>query len=157
MIRRLGTIDLDTGELVDGVNIVTVQSRPKFKEAFMLVFQKGLEALAKDRALRGESIRVMFALMSRLDYENFIHVSHADIARDLATQRSNVSRSIAQLLERGVLIPGPKVGNVATYRLSDTLGWKGRVRSFQEERKRRLALVHTATPPPGGKSPRRRV
>ena len=107
----------------------------------MLVFQKGLEALATDRALRGESIRVLFALMSRLDYENFLHVSHADLAKEFGLHRSAVSRSIAQLLERGVLIEGPRVANVATYRLSDTLGWKGRAAAHQQARQRRLSVV----------------
>jgi DNA-binding transcriptional ArsR family regulator len=141
MMQRLGTVDLDTGELVEGVSIISVQQRAKFKEPFMLVFQKGLEALAKDRTLRGESTRVLFALMGRLDYENFIHVSHAEVARHLGVERSNVSRAIAQLLERGVLIAGPKVGNVSTYRLSDTLGWKGRVKAFQESRAGRLRVA----------------
>jgi DNA-binding MarR family transcriptional regulator len=141
MMQRLGTVDLDTGELCEGLTVVSVQQRVKFKEAFVLVFQKGLEELATDRSLRGESIRVLFALMSRLDYENFIHLSAADVARQLGMQRANVSRAIGQLLERGVLIAGPKVGTVGTYRLSDTLGWKGRARSHAEQRKRRLTIV----------------
>lgn len=147
--RRLGTVDLDTGELVEGVSVISVQQRSKFKEAFMLVFQKGLERLALDKQLRGESLRVLFALMSKLDYENFIHVSQQEIADLIDVKRSAAARGIAQLLARGVLIAGPKVGNMSTYRLSDTLGWKGRVASLQDARhKRNLAMVrqHTERP-----------
>lgn len=147
--RRLGTVDLDTGELVEGVSVISVQQRPKLKEAFVLVFQKGLERLALDKSLRGQSLRVLMALMSKLDYENFIHVSQQDIADLIHVDRSSVARGISQLLARGVIIAGPKVGTMSTYRLSDTLGWKGRVTSLQDARqKRNLAMVrqHTERP-----------
>ena len=121
-----------------------------------MAFQEGLAKLAQDREVTGEQWRVLAYLMGRLDFENYINVPRGKIAEALAMKPSNLSRAIAGLVKKGVIIQGPKVGSSTTLRLSPGLGWKGRVRTLQEERKRRLALVHTAPQSPGGRSDHKR-
>lgn len=156
--RRVQQVDVETGEVMQAGVMVYIAQRPKIREGFVMTFQDGLVRLATDRSITGEQWRVLALLMGKLDFENYIHLPQASICEALNMKAPNVSRAIAELVKKGVLVRGPKVGRVGTLRLSPGLGWKGRVRSLQEERKRRLALVHT-TPPPssGGKAGHRRT
>lgn len=139
MQRRVRQVDISTGEVLEG-GLVFVPARAKIRGWFM-TFQAPLEALAKDASLTQRQWRVLTFMMSRLDFENFIHLSQSGIAEALNIKRPNVSAAVAALVKRGIVLKGPKVGQVSTYRLSNNLGWKGRVRNLETERKRRLSLV----------------
>ena len=76
---------------------------------------------------RVEDYRVLFALLMRMDFENFINASQADIANELEMHRSSVNRAIKRLIAAEAVIEGPKVGINRTYRLNPNLGWKGSV------------------------------
>jgi len=106
-----------------------------------MTFQDGLLKLATDKSVTGEQWRVLAYLMGRLDFENYIHLPQQELCDKLGMQPSNVSRAIAGLTTKGVIVKGPRVGRVGTLRLNPGLGWKGRVRSLQEARKRRLSVV----------------
>jgi DNA-binding MarR family transcriptional regulator len=138
--------------MLDEGCLVYVPQRQRFREAFVMVWQEGLRRLAEDGELTGRHWRVLAFLMAKLDYENYIHLAQADIARGVRIDKADVSRAIRDFVERGIVVQGPRVGKSYTYRMSLDLGWKGRVKSFQDERRRRLKLV------PGGKSaPGRRI
>lgn len=154
--RLVQQVDSNTGEILEGGCLVYVPQRQRFREAFVMLWQDALKRLAEEGKLSARHWRVLVWLMGRLDYENYIHVTQADIARELRMDPSDVSKIIRDLLQRGVMVKGPRVGRSFTFRMSGDLGWKGQVRSFQEERKRRLALVHTRTPSTGGKPSQRR-
>ena len=156
MQRYMQQIDLFTGEVLEHGCMVYVPQRPKFTEAFVMAFQDGLVKLATDRTMTGEQWRVLAYLMGRLDFENYIHIPQTSICAALGMRAPHVSRAIAALVKRGVLIRGPKVGQVGTLRLSPETGWRGRVKSFQEERAKRLGLVHSTKEAIRGKSPRER-
>src|SRR6476660_6522039 len=138
MQRNVRQVDVETGEVLEAGVMVYVQQRPKIREGWMMTFQDGLVRLAQDRSITGEQWRVLAYLMGRLDFENFIYVPQAEVARALAMQPSHVSRAIAALTSKRVLVRGPMVGRVGTMRLSHGLGWKGRVRSLQAEQRRHL-------------------
>ena len=138
MRRRLGMVDLDTGELLQGVSVAVPKPRRKHRERFMLLFQDTLCELAQDRKLRGESYRVLMVLLAELDYDNFLSISQREIGERLQMHQQSVARALQQLLERGVVIAGPKVHGQRTYRLGDKLGWKGSAVSLDEHRRRRL-------------------
>jgi predicted transcriptional regulator len=76
---------------------------------------------------RLEDYRVLFALLERLDFENFINASQADIANELEMHRSSVNQAIKRLIASEAVIEGPKVGINRTYRLNPNFGWKGSV------------------------------
>ena len=44
-------------------------------------------------------MKVMWAMLARLDYENLIQVSQAEVAQELGMNRHNVNRSIKKLIE----------------------------------------------------------
>lgn len=148
---RVQQIDAHTGELLEGGSLVYIPQRARIKEGWVMTFQDGLVKLAQDRSLTQQQWRVLAFLMGKLDFENFIHLPQTAIAEALEMHKTHVSTAISELVKKHILVRGPKVGRVGTLRLSSTLGWKGRVRSLQEERRKRLALVssqHLANVPP---------
>ena len=139
--RIVRQVDVDTGEVLEAGTLVYCPQRPKIREGWVMTFQNSLVKLSKDKTVTGEQLRVLLFLMGKLDFENYIHVPQVDVARALEMQPSNVSRAIAALTAKGVLVRGPKLGRVVTYRLSSGFGWKGRVSTLHEEQKRHLQIV----------------
>jgi hypothetical protein len=78
--------------------------------------------LAMDTALDGVDLRVFLYLTSCLDFENFLQVPQLEIAQALGRRRTHISRSMAKLKARGVVIAGPKVGRSAVWRLNPNYG-----------------------------------
>ena len=147
MQRRVHQVDVETGEVLEGGTLVYLPIRARIREGWVMVFQEVLGRVACDRDLTMTQMRVLLYLVSRLDVENFIHLSQGDVARALGLRPSNVSPAIKALVEKGVLMRGPKVGRVHTMKLSPNLGWKGRVKNLNEARRELLRVV------PGGLDP----
>ena len=127
MISQRETFDPKTGEIDEGA-LVWVPKRPKsqFGRSWLQMAQNGLQKLNAHRKELGlEGFSVFNALIGRLDFENYIQVSQADIARELDMRPSNVSRAIKRLEAVGIIRKGPKVGRSLTYQLHPELGWKG--------------------------------
>lgn len=118
--RRL--IDGSTGEVM----LVAVQ-RPRRQHigGFFMADQTGFRRLAH-MDLTKTTRRVLDLLFAELDFDNYIAVSQAELARELDLPRQNINRAVGELLEHGVIVRGPRVGNVFTYRLDPNFGWKGR-------------------------------
>jgi len=142
--RIIRQLDIKTGELMEGC-LVYVPYRPKFRAGWFMLFQDTLIEIAKDREMTGETCRVLFYFFSRLDFENYIHITQSDAAAALGLQKTHVSRAVKTLCDKGIILKGPKVGRSATYRLNSNYGWKGKVKNFESERRQRFKLV------PGGK------
>lgn len=143
MQKHVRQIDQD-GNPIDGC-LVYVAHRPRIKGGFFMAFQEALIALAVEDGLTKAQYRILHYLMGKLDFENYIYVPQLEISTALRIDRANVSRDVNALCKRGLLLKGPKVGKIITYRLSPSLGWKGNVRSLQDERKRRLALATSSS------------
>ena len=77
----------------------------------------------KDLGLEGFS--VLMALLQKLDFQNLILVSQAELGRELGMHRQHVNAAIKKLAAMGAILEGPKVGQSRTYRLDPTFGWKG--------------------------------
>ena len=141
MKRRLGTIDLDTGEVLGEGVPVWVGAKPRIHDRWFMAFQDALEALAKDKDLKLEHHRVLYYLFSRLDFDNFIQVPQAEIVQALGMQRGNVSRAIRLLDNKKIILRGPKVGRSSSFRLNPNYGWKGKVSTLREAQRNHLELV----------------
>ena len=70
-------------------------------------------------------MKVMWAMLARLDYENLIQVNQAEVSEQVGMNRHNVNRSIKKLIELGVILEGVKIGISRSYRLNPNFGWKG--------------------------------
>ncbi|MGL5599039.1 MAG: hypothetical protein ACRDDA_13240 [Aeromonas sp.] len=129
----------DNGEIVGGFVAVI---RPKQKSPFERHFtmnQTALLTIANE--LNHDQTRVLMAMLSDLDYENYIQISQVDIANALSMQKSNVSRAIKHLVEFGILEEGPKVGRSKTYILNRQFGWKGSVSNHKKAMKHGLSVI----------------
>ena len=140
--RRLGQIDLSTGEVIDGfVAYIAPKRKSAFGTRWLAMAQDALDLLASDKSLEGQDLKVLLKLLGRLDFENLLIINQAEIARELAMHRQHVRRSIKRLLTIGVLLEGPKVGISRSYRLNPHFGWKGsaqnHVIALDQERERR--------------------
>jgi hypothetical protein len=124
---------METGEIVQGVPVY-IATKVKLREGWFMGFQDAFIALAKDREITMDSRRVLDYLMGNLGFENYIAIPQRQIAEALNMQKANVSRAIKLLVNKQILIEGPKLGRTHTYRLSNTYGWKGSVKNLNKTR-----------------------
>lgn len=136
LIDAGSTYDTETGEIQEGA-LVWVPTRPKsqFGDRWFQMAQETLKIINSRRKELGfEGVVVFNALMARLDFENFIQVSQADISEELEMQPSNVSRAMRRLAELGFIRRGPKVGRSHTFQLHPELAWKGKAKAHHTAR-----------------------
>ena len=72
-------------------------------------------------------MKVMWAMLARLDYENLIQVNQAEVAEQVGMNRHNVNRSIKKLIELGVVLEGVKIG----VSQGSAKGHRGPARAFE--------------------------
>lgn len=136
---RLGQVDMATGELLEGATLAVFYPKRKngFTTGWFAMAQDPLMKLAQ-ADLGKEAMRVLFALLAKLDFENYIAVNQAELGRALGIKRPNISRAVARLIDEGVLLAGPRLHAKGTYTLNPQYGWKGSARGHQEALQARM-------------------
>lgn len=138
MSGKFQQIDLETGELVDGfVAVLQPKRKNAFYSGWFAVSQQALMHLAKLN-LGQQSTRVLFALLSKLDFENYMLITQQDIANELEMKKTHVSSAIKNLVENNILTKGPKVQRSYTYRLNPHFGWKGSAKKHHDALRERM-------------------
>jgi predicted transcriptional regulator len=117
-------IDRETGEKF----YIPIFTRSKHEGGFFMAIQEGFVHIAK-LGLKGQELQILLFIMGKLDFENWIRVSQAEISKELNIARPHISSAIKKLVEFGILHKGPKVGTSYTYRLDPDFGYKGRASS----------------------------
>jgi hypothetical protein len=79
-------------------------------------------ALATDTELDGVDLRVFLYLTGCLDFESYLPAPQAEIAEALGRRKEHITRSMAKLKAKRVVLPGPKVGRSAVWRLNPDFG-----------------------------------
>lgn len=146
--RRLGAIDLDTGEVVNGVHIYDTQKRTGFQLLYgwnyCFMSQNSMMKIAEDKDLKGETLRVFLYAIGKLDFENYLRLKQDEIAQALNLKKPNVSRAMKLLETKGVLQRGPKVAQSYTWRMNPNYGYKGDPRGkVRKERDGSLQFVNS--------------
>ena len=95
---------------------------------WVAMYQNALLTLAK-LDLPNEQYRVMFALLSKVDFDNYLRVSQTEIADELKMKQSNVARAMKELKGKSIIVEGPRAGLNKTYRLNPYIAHKGKNRS----------------------------
>ena len=131
--EEFGTINLKTGEIIEGVPVY-VKAKVKWHEDWLMVMQEALGALAQDRSFTWEMWRVWSYMISKLGFENWIIVPQKEIAESLDMQKTHVSRAVKSLLDKGMILKGPKVGRTNAYKLNSNYAWKGTINNLSKER-----------------------
>jgi hypothetical protein len=153
---RLGQVDMATGELLEGATLAVFypKRRNGFSTGWFAMAQEPLMSLAQ-ADLGKEAMRVLFALLAKLDYENFISINQAELGRTLKIAPSNMSRAVARLVAEGVLIAGPKLQAKGTYTLNPHYGWKGSAKGHQAALLDRMKARGMSVVEGGGGDPER--
>ena len=128
---QLGQVDLKTGELLKVAVWVKIKRSP-YVNGFFMANQEALLTLAQDKEITGECYRVLFVLLTELDYENYIYIPQKEIGKKLGIRPQNVHRAVKVLLQKGILL-----SNERGYRLNHNYGWKGNVRKLELIKNRR--------------------
>lgn len=106
-----------------------------------IAWQEASMNIAADRRLNLTDHRVLAVLNAKLDFENWIRISQSEIGEFLGVKQPNVSGSMRKLIELGIVVPGPSVKNVKTFRLNPAVSWKGTMQQAATERRKALRLV----------------
>lgn len=139
--KRLGQVDLDTGEVIEEGFIAYVA--PKRQNAFgnwIAMAQDMFMNLAKS-GLNSTDNKVLYALLSKLDFENLLVINQSELAKELGLQRQNFSRSVQRLIKEGIILQGPKIGVSRSFRLNPTVGWKGSASNHKKAVKQHLEVI----------------
>jgi hypothetical protein len=146
-VRRLGTVDLETGEPLQGTLVlVWPKTKSPYGTEFMVSHQPFVIQLAARKDASKDVFRVFMYVNGRLDFNNLIHLSQVEISEALGIKRQNVSRAMRWLIDNGVVEKGPKVGNSQTYRLNPNAGWKGKVTELDKALKQRRQPAPSGEP-----------
>ena len=141
MNRHMQQIDHQTGEVVEGFVAYVVPKRKNgFQKGWMAMAQEAMMMLAQSN-LTDNDMKVMWAMLARLDYENLIQVNQAEVSEQVGMNRHNVNRSIKKLIELGVILEGVKIGISRSYRLNPNFGWKGSAKGHREALHEHLKVI----------------
>ena len=141
-MQRVTHSVMDTGEIMEGavLGMFFPKRQNGFGTGWVAMAQNAMMELARSD-LGAQDWRVFAAVVARLDFENFLLLTIADLAKEIGMQRSHASDSIAKLERLGVLIRGPKAGRSSTFRLNPSFGWKGSATNHQKALRDRMKAV----------------
>jgi len=111
------------------------------QDAMLFLARGKLEEAAKAN-LGADAYRVLFAVLSVVDFENWIQFNQSEMADTIGMRRQNFGRAMRKLEAIELLQRGPKVGRSVTYRLNPSFGWKGsaknHVKAIDDNLKQRM-------------------
>ncbi len=136
--KIVGQID-SNGEICNEGVLAVVYPRRKngFGEGWIAMAQPALMALANANLSREEA-RVLFSILSLLDFENWIQVNQSAFSEKIGMRKQNFNRAMQRLESENILIRGPKVSKSITFRLNPNYGWKGSAKKHNEVLKEKM-------------------
>ena len=135
--KMRGYEDIYTGEQFGLPVLVGRKDSPYSNGWYMGNQELAREIFAKDKDIKSETHRVLWFIISILDFENWVQLSITEIANELGMRQPNVSKAIKVLENKEVIIRGPKVGRFFTFRINPEFGWKGKVKNLDHYRKQK--------------------
>lgn len=104
--------------------------KQKFKAPFFLSFLQAQRDIGHMR-LPGRVLSVYLCLLGELRYENYVSISQKKLAESLKMSQSDISKCLKMLVDKGILeVLGFKNGTKC-FRLSPTIGWRGKVNKIK--------------------------
>ncbi len=129
--------DLETGEVFTGLAVAQKKKYPREiqRDGFYTMFSFGSERIAQVDGLSRTDYKVLFQLLSHLEFENWINVSQAVIGEELNIKKANISRSIKNLVNKGIIEKhkDPNDKRRTRYRLNPEYGWRGDADQWKKE------------------------
>ena len=133
---KFAMVNQITGEEVEGGVPVFVAGKARWDNngGYFVGFQEAFGMIAQDKTMTGETFRVWMHLLSRLGFENFIVIKRAEISKELGIKGPHVSRAVSKLVDKGLLVRGPKVGHSYAYRLDMNVAWRGGADAYNQNK-----------------------
>lgn len=97
-----------------------------------------MEQAKSERPLTQTEYRVRDWLLGMIGIGNYVYVNQSQMARELRIPRPNASEAIKSLIERGILLRGPKSGRSNTYAVSPAFCFFGNLGSGVKERQQAI-------------------
>jgi DNA-binding transcriptional ArsR family regulator len=122
--REICSAGLEAGEVLSHVLVAMQQKIPNgFVEGLVAMAQSAADLFAGIKST--DDHRVLWILLTQLNFDNDIRIEQAVIAGKLEMDKSQVSRAIKRLQSLGIIVEGQKVGRSRTYKLNQSYGWEG--------------------------------
>ena len=126
MEKRMMQIDAHTGEIQEGfVAYISPRRKNGFTEGWIAMSQNNALLTIAKADIGDQARRVLFMLLAKMEYENFIVVSQTEMAKELNMSQPNFARGVSVLEKEGIILRGPKVGRQGSLKLNPQYGWKG--------------------------------
>lgn len=143
--RQVVTIDKETGEHLDGVAVMVKRKVPHEYKDWVAMSQQAICDLVTDKTLRPESLKVFLFLVGVMRFENWLPLCQTDVAEAMSIAKPHINRAFGDLIERGLIEKGARIGRTFEYRLTPEVAWKGRSANLvkarrQQVKDRKLAL-----------------
>jgi len=133
--KRILSLDKNTGEILEGVIVYCPVKNNPYSKGWTMNSQEASRIFASDKDLKGQTHRVLWYLLSILDFENWVHINYKDAIETLDMNRQNISRAISILESKEIILRGTKIGSSYTFRMNPDFIWKGKVKNLEEYRK----------------------
>jgi predicted transcriptional regulator len=125
MRRNFATIDLDTGEIVEGVSVYSPKQHKVGFQMWLAVSSEAWQVLL-DRKFDGNTLRVWMALLMNCEWHNAIKVSQREMADQIGMDAANFSRYLNKLVDAGLVVKTNVDGRRQTLAISIYHVWKGK-------------------------------
>lgn len=142
-MSKIKPINTETGEILEGrFGFIPAKNVNGFKDGWVAMSQNAMQVILQMKCageIDGRDLDILLYLTTILDFENSILVSQKSIAEALQMRIPHVSRSMKNLVERGLILEGPKNGRSKSYSLNPQVGWKGTAKNHVKH----LKLIHS--------------
>ena len=124
MYQKILQIDAHTGEQLEGTIALRQPKKTNGYKMWIALNQESMDALCS-ADLTGYDRRVLIALACNARQDNQILVSQKALADRLGIAATHVSRSIANLVEKGFISRGERIGTTTVLWLNFEHFWRG--------------------------------
>ena len=122
--QRLGIVDLETGEVLED-KFILYTDKYKDKDFTKVFIAFSIEKIIKDNKIAHGSIRLLFYMSTKLDYDSLtVKIIPADAVKELGVSRMTYSKWVKDLIEAKIV----KKINRYTFQLTPYTLARGKVK-----------------------------
>lgn len=96
------------------------------------IFNEALLDVVLDEDLTGQDFRVLFYILSTMEFENFYKQSQKAIADKLGMRQQHVSKSFSKLISKNLLRVIGQIGRQNVYLINPHLAFKSRSNNYKK-------------------------
>lgn len=130
MQRRIANVDVETGEVMDGLVAFIAPKRQNAFNGWIAMAQTALLQLASSD-LRGTDLKVLLICLAKMNWDNGIPINQSQMAIEIGIAASHFNRSLKRLMDFGIISRRVDKG-VKVYRLNPHFGWKGSAKNHRQ-------------------------